>query len=275
MKKIKSQKDIPWFKIENYDYIHNLGESDILLELEIRRDILLGNTSIDEFFYSQQCEFIFNGDPQIKLTDSERGIEFDHVEEVPGVIPEFFSSTGFYFQNVLNFGSAVMPTSIFETLKNHRWLLENNYYDGDETSLEDSKSTSLLSSISLLKPNGEISCSLDLQNYTDEEILQSIKNQLPGWRTNILKIPEPNKRFIKDAEIKKIKDYKIIPIFDLMIWELHENLTISKRVIASCVEFHLNGLDSADLAGGNAKVSKLIKTILHTNFSIDKAIGIL
>lgn len=275
MKKIKSQKDIPWFKIENYDYIHNLGESDILLELEIRRDILLGNTSIDEFFYSQQCEFIFNGDPQIKLTDSERGIEFDHVEEVPGVIPEFFSSTGFYFQNMLNFGSAVKPTSIFEILENHRWLLENNFYDGDETSFVDSKKISLLSSISLLKPNGEISCSLDLQNYTDEEILQSIKNQLSGWRTNILKIPEPNKRFIKDAEIKKIKDYKIIPIFDLMIWELHENLTISKRVIASCVEFHLNGLDSADLAGGNAKVSKLIKTILHTNFSIDKATGVL
>lgn len=59
---------------------------------------------------------------------------------------------------------------------------------------------------------------LNLEGYSNKEILNSVEALLPKWREQ-LNIPEPlNVSFAKNADIKKILDYKIIPLIDLMIW---------------------------------------------------------
>ena len=73
---------------------------------------------------------------------------------------------------------------------------------------------------------GGIQTSIALEGFTDAEILADLAELLPKWRKQ-LNQPEPNKkrdettgrkRQSEDSVIKRVIEYRIIPMLDLMIW---------------------------------------------------------
>ena len=73
---------------------------------------------------------------------------------------------------------------------------------------------------------GGIQTSIALEGFTDAEILADLAELLPKWRKQ-LNQPEPNKkrdettgrkRQSEESVIKRVVEYRIIPMLDLMIW---------------------------------------------------------
>ncbi|KAA6101385.1 MULTISPECIES: DUF6387 family protein [Pantoea] len=69
---------------------------------------------------------------------------------------------------------------------------------------------------------------VDLANGTDEEITESIKAALPQWR-RFKGIPEspPDPVRFGHGTIKKLINYRIIPMLDIIIWAAKNNLRMA------------------------------------------------
>lgn len=81
---------------------------------------------------------------------------------------------------------------------------------------------------------GEIDCLIDLHSYTDKEILQSLSDILPVLR-NRKGIPEPTKSeagTVGPSAIRRIIDYKVIPMLDLMLWAKKEGFEYSAEQLS-------------------------------------------
>lgn len=77
--------------------------------------------------------------------------------------------------------------------------------------------------------NGEIDCLINLHSYTDKEIIQSLSDMLPVLRER-KGIPEPIKNEagqVGPSTIKRIVEYRVIPMLDLMLWAKHEGFKYS------------------------------------------------
>ena len=78
-------------------------------------------------------------------------------------------------------------------------------------------------SVSLFMKNGCVDVSIDLERYTDKEILTDLTELLPMWRRQ-MEHPEQDKKAsgsIGERQIiKKIINYQVIPMFDLSIWSM-------------------------------------------------------
>lgn len=70
----------------------------------------------------------------------------------------------------------------------------------------------------------------DIENYSDAEILESIKELLPQWRDQ-LGLPEPEIKFAKTSDFKKIKTYSLLPLFDLIMWAESVGQKIPPRIM--------------------------------------------
>lgn len=73
---------------------------------------------------------------------------------------------------------------------------------------------------------GDIQTGISLEDFTDAEILADLAELLPKWRKQ-LGMKEPNKKLNKttgrerqseESVIKRVIEYRIIPMLDLMIW---------------------------------------------------------
>ena len=78
----------------------------------------------------------------------------------------------------------------------------------------------------------EANISLNL-NAPDYQILQELKQLLPEYRKK-LKARMPRKLF-KQTDLRKILEYKIIPLSDLILWARAEAKSISLNVIADAL----------------------------------------
>lgn len=82
--------------------------------------------------------------------------------------------------------------------------------------------------------NGEIDCLINLHSYTDKEILQSLSNMLPVLRER-KGIPEPIKSEVGQvgpSTIKRIFEYRVIPMLDLVLWAKHKGFEYSTEQLA-------------------------------------------
>ncbi|HBD5087637.1 TPA: hypothetical protein KKL48_004996, partial [Escherichia coli] len=75
--------------------------------------------------------------------------------------------------------------------------------------------------------------SVDLLHNRDDELIEAFTKLLPKWRSE-LSIVEPDKPIAGSWESirRKIIDYKIIPLIDLLSWELSTDRKISLGVLA-------------------------------------------
>ena len=78
----------------------------------------------------------------------------------------------------------------------------------------------------------EANISINL-NAPDYQILQELKQLLPGYRKE-LKARTPRKLF-KQTDLRKILEYKIIPLSDLILWSKAEKKSISLNILADAL----------------------------------------
>ncbi|MBH0045225.1 DUF6387 family protein [Pseudoalteromonas sp. NZS11_1] len=277
MKKVNSTKDVPWFKIENYNYIYKLDNIDLLDELSRRRSLYSNrNTDLmeDEHF---RCFWkgILNGQPNTHvLLEEQASVEREelanHLATLSGNELTRHQEDNHIFEDQLSYDDAVYPVGMLQFIKYSNFLNEKGIYkhDGEFSCFKDN---SLYGSLSKTLNEDLVTCEIHLSSHTDEEIITSLRSHLPKWREE-MEIAEPVKRFIKQAEVSKIKTYRIIPLLDLLIWEAQVNLTVPKRVQAALV-FPFGEMGSEDLSGGNAKISSLLNTLLCKDLSLTNITG--
>lgn len=260
MKRIKSKKDIPWFNISNYDYIKNIDDIALLEELILRTCIYEHaakgriSESYDSFIWGE----VLKGQPNMGQSWEDEGAD----KEVPEHLEKKEQKL-----KLLSSNEAVYPVS---------WAILEHYYSRfkekeQKLSVKDNEQEEIKFSYSDFMGDSSVLCDIGLGNYTDDEILMALKRHLPLWRKD-LNVPEPPKRFVKEAEVKKIREYRVIPFLDLMIWERDMGMTITKSVMAACV-FPDGEIGEVDLASSNGKVNNLLNVVLNENFSVQKITG--
>tara|TARA_R110000751_G_scaffold307192_2_gene427676 strand:- start:3729 stop:4529 length:801 start_codon:yes stop_codon:yes gene_type:complete len=258
LKRIKSRKEIPWFDINNYDYIREIDDVALLEEVIMRTCMYdqAAKGSISESYDSFIWSEILNGQPNTELSFCNESSETKTSERSVLKLQKL---------KVLSSNEAVFPIPC--NMLEHCYL---KLKDKEQKLLTKNHEQEIIKfSYSDFMCDSSIICNIGLDNYTDDEILIALKHHLPLWRKD-LNISEPKKRFIKPAEIEKIRDYRIIPFLDLMIWERDTDVTISKSVMATCV-FPDGEIGEVDLANRNGKVNNLLDIILSEDFSVQKS----
>lgn len=79
--------------------------------------------------------------------------------------------------------------------------------------------------------DGSVWLTVNLEQYTNKELVGIFEKLLPAWRRQ-LSIPEPKHSIGKDAPIKKITEYRVIPYLDLIVWAKLSKVKIPNRVMA-------------------------------------------
>lgn len=259
MKRIKSKKDIPWFDINNYDYIKDIDDIALLEEVIMRTCIYeqAAKERVSESYDSFMWSEVLKGQPNMEQSWQDEGA----IKKAPEHLEKKERKL-----KLLSSNEAVFPMPCM--MLEHYFSRLKEKEDQQKLLVEDNEQEIIKLSYSDFMGDSSIICNIGLDNYTDDEILMALKHHLPLWRKD-LNIPESNKRFIKPAEIKKIREYRIIPFLDLMIWERDMSATITKSVIAASV-FPDGEIGEVDLASSNGKVNNLLDIILSKDFSVQK-----
>lgn len=96
------------------------------------------------------------------------------------------------------------------------------------------KTDSMLASVSALLELNSLAVSVFLAEATDEEIIHDFKELLPIWRDR-MGMPEPVKKGagqVGPFTIKRIIEYAVIPMLDLMLWAKSEGFEYSAEQLS-------------------------------------------
>ncbi len=247
MKKISSIKDLPkWFNLDNYKCISSLTTDEIKIQIQIRRDMINGFEFINHTFNDNDNEiltFQYGGD-DLNWKQIQQGdvILKKHKYSEKYKLSETKSkedSIERYKNEVLNLKSSASISGVTSLMAyfHVKSLLVNKLID-EEKEHTNFKTELLEADIDIVKMKyklqehlSDVNIQIDLENNTDKEIVADLKKLLPMWREQ-LSIEEPEGiLFSKQIDYEKVRPYKILPLLDLMIWELMTNQKIPLRVM--------------------------------------------
>lgn len=233
MAAITSTKDIPWFKLSNYDFLQDLSTESLEGQLLLHLEYL-------EWTKGRLCELgslggqLWDG---LSENDSLSGVnprmDKQWVQISKGN-PYLKSKAGFNeneWKNFLYSSDAISGQNVFTASFNGMLLerekikpLVNNINSGDVDLF-------LREHFSILPKAEKVTVEIDLKNHTDREILIQLTNLLGAWREQ-LDIPEPNGiTFKRKDHYLKLLSYQIIPLIDIKRWEALTGNIIEERVI--------------------------------------------
>lgn len=190
----------------------------------------------------------------------------------------------------------IWPTSIDEVINSYERLESMNLIEGEPENIEDiflefskknfdssetnlvameeiisrqiksnkAQYESVLSSFSKATKSKDMLCSIDLAGFNDIELVTQFQKSLVEWR-ELLNVPEPEKRVSTPTTLGKLKEFRIIPLLDLMIWESKNNARIKKSTLAFLL-FPCNEFCEDDLASSKGKIKQFRKKVMSSNF---------
>lgn len=233
MRKIKNVNELTeWFKLDKYLNIDGMGELATYENLALRRNLIdsvgfcrSGSGEVRDFI---EGELIKEWD-KIKssplssspayLARQSNLSELNYSVDSWAVRSVTHGDCGFYSVPINRHDLAHDHNGRAKSVNSTNWLDNlNSIYIG---TLEDDL---------LLKTGRSVVC-LDLDNYSDKDILKDLKNKLPLLREQMT--PLKNSKGIRGGDLEKIFEYKIIQLIDLHIWATLEDASIPLRVFAS------------------------------------------
>ncbi|WP_241581986.1 DUF6387 family protein [Rosenbergiella nectarea] len=248
MKRISKKHEVTeLFDLRNYDFLYDLPD-DIFINHIMRRvrNLNKGIISLeleDEVIAEkiELCEsFIFDGD---KFFTREEYIKPPYSDE-----------------HLTNFRT-IKPVTLNDVIEWSQSADEHTSFNGHSRSLRGLKK----SITKTIADDSELIVNINL-NYSDEIIIYELRKAISTWRSEI-GISES----ISDSSIhgwpilkKKIMDYKILPLMDLLCWAKIKNLTMTNSLLASLL-YEEHEYDTVNLA--QTIKPFLEKTVL--NFSIE------
>jgi hypothetical protein len=246
MKQIRNVEALPkWFDLASYQKFHKLKKQTLLLEIETRTEfleILQGKSQqyeIDKSELNNQLNkgpFFFSEHPD-RLFNYKRDVD-----------SEIDDATYFRSRMILNENANILPNldSGGVALVNTQTVI--NYYKEIEAFFDEyqdelsQKEIDYISSIAsadgMVRSNsideedsGKFIFQIDIRDSTDAELIRRFKTMLFMMR-DMTNIPEVQRTPPKRLELDKVKNYKLIEISDLKIWELLTGNKITNKVLA-------------------------------------------
>ncbi len=194
--------------IENTVLFYNLEplkRGEVLLE----KDAIYDSDDIPEMVYSEITaigpDFIAPGIPRITIEQLPEPVELPKDKER------------------LDGGDSIWPLNFISLQMANFWAEKHDIFRPGEPGPDGYsliKTEYMLASVSAHTKNGRIEATIDLDGSTDTEILEELRTLLPMWRKQ-LNLAEPAKNecgVVGPSTIKRIIEYRVIPMLDLMIW---------------------------------------------------------
>lgn len=213
-RRINRKNQLPdWFCLDDYEKLLSLSDDEIIFQLIERRDSF---NNCKEVHYEEVIEYYFS----------------------QGVVKErdkyFYSFTDRefvkrYSELQLHGKGGIEPLSIITVThlheKSQKYIEENNI----KRSLRGQKR----SISSVLEYGSEMYLGINL-DWPDELIVKDLMQLLPLWRDGLSKINESQFSTLQSWEVvkRKIFDYNIFPMIDLLTWAGWSGKTITKAVLA-------------------------------------------
>ncbi|HAK0052330.1 TPA: DUF6387 family protein [Shigella sonnei] len=240
-RKVNSKKDLPKsFDLGKYDCLENLSDKDLFRQLYWRQDDLtMKHSEMPEYGFMFGAEYPLHnnyGDPFGELKEDDwfcdKQKEYDHK-----VQPKLIE---------LSYDDGIKPVTRFDISMINKLTAERGYWKDKPIIIDNEMVGSLISEdngmfwavmrepVNLLSDTlDNMLVSVDLLHNRDDELIEAFTKLLPKWRSE-LSIVEPDKPIAGSWESirRKIIDYKIIPLIDLLSWELSTDRKISLGVLA-------------------------------------------
>lgn len=234
MSKVDSVTDLPkWFKLHNYDCFNDLSSDHLIEQLDVRLYIFdrLENPDQIDGINSQFCfvpkiySEIQQSNPIIKNTPM--------VNKSSNSLLKIFSASSKAIKGITN-SNIYSCHKLLEKnseLWHEKMLKKEDWYKrGIETDNIQDKNSNFFKHFSrnmidfslfiqeIEHDSTDIFIKINLAEHTDKEIQSNLSKLLPVWRQQF-KLPEPKDIVLsKPSDIKKILEYRIIPLLDLRIW---------------------------------------------------------
>lgn len=216
-----SDKDIKeikkWLNIDTYRQFENISLERLYLELVMRSLFFSSDHSdYDLWVVKTYANSLFSGDPFL-ITDS-------HMNQLKTkarlLVSPYFSvtTTG----RVAHLCFEGMKKSLFG------WNNVDDYWiDEKVDELPVAEAMPILC-------EHRVMIEINLTSGSDEEIAESLKAMLPQWR-KIRKIEPESLDSIRfgHSTIKKIIDYRLIPLLDILTWAKHHDIRVSDNHLSS------------------------------------------
>ncbi|MEQ5286386.1 DUF6387 family protein [Providencia huaxiensis] len=234
-----TKKDLSWFSLDNYAFLEDLTLENLIEELILRNflfTLIEDYESSDYDEYEIKFERIFNGDPNITISNQEEREADEVIEYVNSQIPSLRNLYGELPS--LPSKNGVSPITFSELTMYSYAAIEQGFFKIDE---EDTyiKSNAMLASVT-----GNLDCFnnlvltwINLDDATDDEIITSLTQLLPLWREE-LSLPEQEHVSQKRIGIKtlhKLISNRVIPILDLLLWEKMNGKNVTNPMISLLV----------------------------------------
>ncbi|MBG6243129.1 MAG: hypothetical protein EKE20_15505 [Candidatus Symbiopectobacterium sp. Dall1.0] len=240
MKKIKSVSDLPkWFSYEKYNQLYDLTKEQLLKQIyfrinsiyefheDIERDISMEDLFVNSVIVDDSMLMINN-------------FKFFHAMEDYNEINKGFVECG-----------GIEPISVGLTagLVDSEWrnahqakldLLEEFSITGilnseDNKLMDDDFDVPLTLYLKETSDESGVYAHIDLA-YSDEFLLEDLKRVLPMWRKAMGQV---NKKCLAknttDVILNKSLEYRVVPILDLKLWSLENNVSIPNSVLVAAV----------------------------------------
>lgn len=240
MNRINSKKDLPKsFNLESYDALESLSDKDLFRQLYWRAaDLEFPNDEHPEFGMNVGAAYPMENslsDPFKEIKPSAEYIE-RQAEYKNRSRPDLLK---------LSYGNGIKPVMRFELSLLGKIEAKDGYFKGKPIAVDESDLGDLFNEdngqfwagmrepVNLLSDLMEhVMITVDIRDCRDSDLIDSFKELLPLWRAE-LNYPEPPKPVSGGWESirRKILDYKIIPLIDLLYWERSTNSKISLGVL--------------------------------------------
>lgn len=238
--KVNNKKDLPKsFDLSKYDDLDIMSDKDLFRQLYWRsEDLKTKNSDVVDYglqFASNYPLFSTLGDPFSEIPEDEWFLEKKE-EYSKKDKPQLLS---------LSYGDGIKPVDRFLISLLSEMNADAGYLKDSPIIIDKEAGNKLIEQdngmfwavmrepVNLLNDAiDHVAISIDLDNR-DDLLIDSFSKLLPLWRRE-LKIPEPCKPISGgwDSIRKKIIEYKIIPMIDLLSWEKSTENRISLGVLA-------------------------------------------
>ena len=192
-----------WFSLENYEQLKSLTIKELHTELAFR-EAIFDSVNFGWEDDNQNLRSILEGNPILSIQDNNHG----HVAQV-------------------SFGD-------IKKLENKLIMFSMDFFEenGDfKKELKKKPITKTMRDFFLNQNSSKIYVSFDLGMSSDEEIITALQTMLPILRKEYEIEPVKTEK-IGLAKIRKLVDYNIIPMMDLLIWAKFKKVKISNMVLS-------------------------------------------
>ncbi|WP_432697181.1 DUF6387 family protein [Marinobacterium sp. YM272] len=234
MKRKEILRALSWFDITNYEPLMDLQLPDFLDQFYWRAVNFTSEGDWDDWDeYEAQKHY----DCIVTGTTILAGIEFDptpwtaccglKLGQYPdGNCDQHLASTAAL--KTLNLNDLSLA---YETLKSA------GYYDGERAENSISIGAPSVSTINVGYFSDDVWLSVNILEYTDDEIIEGIRQTLPKWRRQKGMPNRAGDIAMRSSmvTIKKLVNYRVIPILDILLWARYRKVKVWPALLSRVV----------------------------------------